>query len=246
MSFYDLHEKRLNRYGENYESRVQGKREREFENLLSKSIYRINFTYDNSTRPAILKPMRQDETKTLHYLLVRVDLDIPPGTLINLPDKKGDLKPWLVYWLDERVASGYNRFVVLAMTHLMKWENEKGESFSSWSFMTGQRQNMMVDTTKSRSRSMSLYTESVKGNSLILPANPNLRQDTYFKITRSGITEGYRVTGYDIHSTEGVMYVTVLPTFIRNEDPSPQPQVGDTEEEFFWLQGRVTKEEDNG
>lgn len=246
MSFYDLHEKRLNRYGENYESRVQGKREREFENLLSKSIYRINFTYDNLTIPAILKPMRQDETKVLHYLLVRTDFNIPPGTLVDLPNKDEVFKPWLIYWLDERVASGYNRYVVLAMTHLMEWEDDKNQKFSSWAFMTGQRQNMMIDTTKSRSRSMTLYTESVKGNSLILPVNQNIKQDTYFKITQFGITEGYRVTGYDIHSTEGVMYVTILPTFIRNEDPSLTLQEDDSEEDFFWLQGKIAKEGDNG
>ena len=45
MSNYyeDVYLKRLNRYGYNYQSRVQAQREQEFEGKLLKSVYRVEF-----------------------------------------------------------------------------------------------------------------------------------------------------------------------------------------------------------
>ena len=48
MNYYnDVYLKRLNRYGLDYQSRVQGQREREFENYLLKTIYRVDFLYED-------------------------------------------------------------------------------------------------------------------------------------------------------------------------------------------------------
>jgi hypothetical protein len=56
MSYYnDVYLKRLNRYGLDYQSRVQGQREREFEGKLLKSIYRVDFEYEGETHPATLE-----------------------------------------------------------------------------------------------------------------------------------------------------------------------------------------------
>jgi len=44
MSYYDeVYLKRLNRYGLDYQSRLQGQRERNFENYLLKTPFRIDF-----------------------------------------------------------------------------------------------------------------------------------------------------------------------------------------------------------
>ena len=46
MSYYeDVYLKRLNRYGYDYQSRIQGQRERVFEDKLLRSVYRVNFEY---------------------------------------------------------------------------------------------------------------------------------------------------------------------------------------------------------
>ena len=39
MNYYDIYNKRLNRYGNDYQSRLQGKREHQFELYLSRSVY---------------------------------------------------------------------------------------------------------------------------------------------------------------------------------------------------------------
>lgn len=53
--FEDIYKKRLNRYGSDYQSRTQGQRERFFENYLIKSIYRVDFLYNNEMEPGILE-----------------------------------------------------------------------------------------------------------------------------------------------------------------------------------------------
>ena len=236
-SYYDIYLKRLNRYGNDYQTRTQNKRERDFENYLLKSVYRIEFEYDTKINPATFERYKQDETETLHYLLTRVDVNIPNGTVLMLPNKDDELKPWMVYYLEAIKASGYNRYIVLKMTHFLKWKDREGNSRSSWAYMYGQEDNMLKDELQSRSRSDARYTENLKGSFFVLPTNEYLRKDDYLEIGEGALKEGYRVTGYDINSTSGVEYVTVDPIYLYDNSPAPEKQDGDNEEDYFWLEG---------
>ena len=236
-SYYDIYLKRLNRYGNDYQTRTQNKRERDFENYLLKSVYRIEFEYDTKINPATFERYKQDETETLHYLLTRVDVNIPNGTILMLPNKDDELKPWMVYYLEAIKASGYNRYVVLKMTHFLKWKDREGNSRSSWAYMYGQEDNMLKDELQSRSRSDARYTENLKGSFFVLPTNEYLRKDDYLEVGEGALKEGYRVTGYDINSTSGVEYVTVDPIYLYDNSPAPEKQEGDNEEDYFWLEG---------
>ena len=236
-SYYDIYLKRLNRYGNDYQTRTQNKRERDFENYLLKSVYRIEFEYDTKINPATFERYKQDETETLHYLLTRVDVNIPNGTVLMLPNKDDELKPWMVYYLEAIKASGYNRYIVLKMTHFLKWKDREGNSRSSWAYMYGQEDNMLKDELQSRSRSDARYTENLKGSFFVLPTNEYLRKDDYLEVGEGALKEGYRVTGYDIQSTSGVEYVTVDPIYLYDNSPAPEKQEGDNEEDYFWLEG---------
>ena len=236
-SYYDIYLKRLNRYGNDYQTRTQNKRERDFENYLLKSVYRIEFEYDTKINPATFERYKQDETETLHYLLTRVDVNIPNGTVLMLPNKDDELKPWMIYYLEAIKASGYNRYVVLKMTHFLKWKDRDGNSRSSWAYMYGQEDNMLKDELQSRSRSDARYTENLKGSFFVLPTNEYLRKDDYLEVGEGVLKEGYRVTGYDIQSTPGVEYVTVDPIYLYDNSPAPEKQEGDNEEDYFWLEG---------
>ena len=235
--YYDIYLKRLNRYGNDYQTRTQNKRERDFENYLLKSVYRIEFEYDTKINPATFERYKQDETETLHYLLTRVDVNIPNGTILMLPNKDDELKPWMVYYLEAIKASGYNRYVVLKMTHFLNWKDREGNSRSSWAYMYGQEDNMLKDELQSRSRSDARYTENLKGSFFVLPTNEYLRKDDYLEVGEGALKEGYRVTGYDINSTSGVEYVTVDPIYLYDNSPAPEKQEGDNEEDYFWLEG---------
>lgn len=238
MDYYEnVYLKRLNRYGTDYQSRLQGQREKVFEDLLLKSIYRVDFVYNGEMVPGLKERYKQDETETMQYLLTRVDMDIPAGTVLMIPDKNEEEQPWMIYWLETIKASGYNRYIILKMTHYIHWSGADGADWATWAYMYGQQNNMLKDELKSRSRMDTIYDENLKSSFFVLPLQSALRKDTYLEITTGGITEAYRVTGYDIQSTPGVEYVTVDPIYLYDRSPAPTQTEEDDPDDFYWLNG---------
>ena len=237
MEYYDIYKKRLNRYGLDYQSRIQNKRENEFQLYLAKSVYKVEFIYNSATIIGSFEKYKQDETETLHYLLTDIDVNIPNGTILQIPNKDGILKPWMVYYLEHIKASGYNRYIMLRMTHYLTWIARDKSTQTSWAYMYGQENNMLKDELQSRSRSDARYTENLKDSFFVLPTNEYLRKDDYLEVGEGALKEGYRVTGYDIQSTPGVEYVTVDPIYLYDNSPAPEKQEGDNEKDYFWLEG---------
>jgi len=54
---------------------------------LLKTVYRVDFEYKNCHHAGSLERYKQDDTKTLQYLLTKIDLNIPNGTILELVDK---------------------------------------------------------------------------------------------------------------------------------------------------------------
>ena len=241
MDYYnDIYKKRLNRYGLDYQSRVQGMRERSFELLLEKSIYRIDFDYDGKINPGVFEKYKQDETRTLHYLLTRTNLNIPNGTILMISNKDDQEEPWMIYYLEDIKASGYNRYIMLKMTHYITWKARDNKIYSSWAYLYGQENNMLKDELQARSRSDARYTENLKTSFFILPINEHIRKDDYLVINENTpLEEAYVVTGYDINSTKGVEYITIDPVYIRDKNPDPIKTETDSNEDFFWIEGGI-------
>ena len=236
MGYYEnVYLKRLNRYGTDFQSRMQRQREENFKLQLKKSVYYVNFDYDGEEREGELTPMRQNETKTMQYLLTDVHLNIPGGTILFIPDKDLNLKPWLVYYLEDMKASGYNRYIMLKMTHELTWKDREGNEQTSWAYFYGQEDNMLKDELKSRSRNKILYTENLKLSFFILPTNEFLRKDDYLEVGEGRLKEAYVVTGYDIQSTPGVEFVSVDPQYIRDLTPPPEQKPEDDPDDFYWI-----------
>lgn len=239
MSYFEeVYLKRLNRYGLDYQSRVQTQREKEFDDYCLKSVYRTNFVYNGEEHFGVFERYKQDETESLHYLLTRRNLDMPNGTILMIKNKNGEEKPWLIYWMEEILASGYNKYVMLRLTHYITWTARDGGEYSSWAYMYGQEDNMLKDELKSRSRSRVLYNENLKLSFFIIPTNTKLRKDDYFTVGEGELQEGYRVTGYDIQSTPGVEYVTVDPVYLYDNSETPVQTEEDDPSDFFWLGGK--------
>ena len=238
MSYFeDVYLKRLNRYGYDYQSRIQAQREEVFEGLLLKSIYRVDFVYEDEMHPGLLERYKQDETETMQYLLTRVGLNMPNGTLLMIPDKDMKEQPWLVYWLESIKSSGYNRYIVLKMTHFITWRDRSNIERSTWCYLYGQEDNMLKDEIRSRSRSDTIYAENLKSSFFVCPTNEFIRKDDYMEIGIDALKEGYRVTGYDIVSTPGVEYVTIDPVYLRDNSTPPVQKEEDDPAKFFWLNG---------
>jgi hypothetical protein len=145
--YYSVYKKRLNRYGLDYQSRIQSQREREFENYLYKTIYRVDFEFEGKYHPASLEKYKQDHSETQCYLLTRFELKIPAGTILEIESRDGVKTPYLVWWLEHIEASGYNKYVVLKMTHFLEWE-VNGEKFSQWAYFCGPATTAIADTIK--------------------------------------------------------------------------------------------------
>lgn len=89
MSYFDIYLQRLNRFGNDYQSRIQGEREKLFELYLLKSVYRVDFMYDDQHWAGSLEKNKQDNSETRQYLLTNINLNIPSGTILMLSDKDG-------------------------------------------------------------------------------------------------------------------------------------------------------------
>ena len=235
--FEDIYKKRVNRYGLDYQSRIQREREELFDLYLLKTIYRVDFLFEDEEVAGSLEKYKQDETQTLQYLLTKTSVNMPNGTILMIPDKDKIKKPWLVYYLEDIKASGYNRYIVLKMTHYLTWTARDGSQQESWAYMYGQEDNMLKDEIRSRSRMDTIYAENLKMSFFVMPTTPKIKKDDYLEIGTGELKEQYRVTGYDIQSTPGVEYVTVDPTYEYDLTPAPQQQPGGSEDEFFWLNG---------
>lgn len=232
--YEDVYLKRLNRYGCDYQTRVQGQRERFFEGKLLKSIYRVDFDFEGESHPGTLEKNSQDETELTAYLLTRVSLNLPNGTILMIPDKDDELQPWLVYWLESMKASGYNRYIVLKMTHYITWRDREKVEHGSWCYLHGDGDSALKDTLKG---SGAVYTEDCNTRFIIMPLCESLKKDDYFEVGEGKLKEAYRVTGYDIQSTPGVEYVSIDPTYLRDQTPMPEQQPGEDSDNYYWLTG---------
>lgn len=239
MDYFDVYKKRLNRYGNNFQTRIQNQREKDFENYLLKTVYRVDFEYKDEIHPAALERKSQDHTKTIQYLLTRIDLKIPSGTVLTIKNQDGDSQPWMIYWLEEIQASGYNRYIVVKMTHFIRWKSQDGETYSSLVYLHGKGDSAVADALKG---SGALYLEDNNKDSIIMPLKTTLEKDDYMVIKVNTDVEGgqsveqaFRVDGYDYVSTPGVGFVTIDPVPIRDLTPPPSKEEGYSEEDFFWI-----------
>ena len=239
MSYFDIYRKRLNRFGNDYQSRIQGAREYNFDLYLLKTVYRVDFEFQHCHHAGSLERYKQTDTKTLQYLLTKIDLNIPNGTILWLTDKDNIKQPWMVYYLETIKSSGYNRYIVLKMTHFLTWTGPDEETHTSWAYIYGQEDNMLKDEIRSRSRMDAIYAENLKSSFFIMPRNEFVKKDTYFIVGDEPFQEYYRVTGYDIQSTPGVEYVTIDPTYEYDLTTPPEKKEEDNDSEYFWFNGGV-------
>lgn len=233
MDYIEVYRKRLNRYGLDYQSRIQGQRNRNFDDYLLKSIYRVDFWYNDIFTPATLERYKQDYTETQCYLLTRRELEIPNGTILMIESQDGSSKPWMVWWKEEIEASGYNRYVVLKMTHKLAWRDTENMLHEQWGYFSGPGTATISDIVKTAANE-SLYKENNTLHMFITPFNSSLSRDIYLEVPSQNVISAYVVAEIDINSTPGIAYVSVDPSYIRNGGDAKE---GDVPIENYWLSG---------
>lgn len=236
--YISIYRRRLNRYGLDYQSRIQAQREREFDDYLYKTIYRVDFEFEHKWYGGSLERYKQDYTETQCYLLTQKEVIIPNGTVLFLENREGAKAPWMVWWLEQIEASGYNKYVVLKMTHLLKWKQGE-EEIEQWAYFSGPGTAAISDTVKSSSASP-IYLENNNLHTFITTQHNSLVRDMYFEVTAKDVVQGYVITEFNINSTPGVSYVTVDPVPLRDHTPKiPEGAVENTE--TYWLMGGYNK-----
>lgn len=234
MEYYDIHQKRLNRFGDDYQSRVEGARQYSFLRYIKKSIYKVTFTDPNGIEvTGTFEPYKQDETETLHNLLVPVQYTWPGGTVFDIRGIK-----WMIVYQKEAIAKGYNKFIMLKMSHEIKWKNRAGAEQISPAYYYGPMTEKIYDMLKTYLKGV-IYKDSNKYTHLIMPRTEELRRDDYIEIE----DEAFTVMGYDKVSTSGVIYVTLNERHIADKSEAPKPPEPTEEEpdpddsDFFWFSG---------
>ena len=229
--YYNVYRQRLNRYGLDFQSRIQGTREKEFENYLYKTIYRVDFQYNGKFIPGSLERYKQDYSETQGYLLTRKEDVIPNGFVLEIESQDGRKTPWMVWWLEQIEASGYNKYVVLKMTHYI----ECGRA-SQWGFFEGPGAKMVRDATMQKT---SLYNENNALHMFITTSHPDLKKDTYFVVGEDEDKAAYVIVAVDNYSTPGVAYVSVDPVPLRDETEAPIQTPDENDSDYFWLNGGI-------
>lgn len=214
MSYYEVYKKRLNRYGNNFQERIKGQRERDFDLYLLKSIYRIDFEYDGEIHPATLEPYKQTYIDTNGYLLTKTDFQIKIGTILDLTDNNGSTNKWLVWWLENNQSSGYNRYVVLKLTNNISWVVD-GEEYSQWFYFQGPGYSKISDTLK-QTTGKNMYIENNNKYMLVSSRNDKIFDNLYIEIDVDGATSSFVVKEKDIVTTPGIGYYTLDPVATRN------------------------------
>jgi hypothetical protein len=175
-----VYQKRLNRYGLDYQSRIQSQRERDFDNYLYKTIYRVDFEFEGKWYPGSLERNKQDYSETQAYLLTHIDTKMPNGTVLMIQSKNGTETPWMVWWLEQIEASGYNRYVMLKMTHRLEWKHGD-EIIQQWAYFSGPGNSTISDTIQSAT-GKPLYKENNNLHIFITTQNETIARDLYFEV----------------------------------------------------------------
>lgn len=224
MSLDEVYLRRLNRYGNDFQSRVQGQRIADFSRYKMMSTYKVVFD-DGEEVIGTLEPNSQDESQTTQWLLVDIDKLYDSGTILNIQNQN-----WMIWYQYETKSKGYNKFCVLKMTHLVSWKDRNNVEHESWAYFYGKMDRIIYDIMRSTQKNPN-YHEPDKETHLIMPLTKDLKRQDYIEID----DEGYIVEGYDWSSVPGVIYISLTQTYIH--DTSELQEENNNSPEYFWLQG---------
>jgi hypothetical protein len=92
----------------------------------------------------------------------------------------------MVWWLEQIEASGYNRYIMLKMTHYLTW-TAAGQEISQWAYFSGPGTSTISDALKS-STGKPVYRENNNLHMFITPFNEDLNRDLYFEVQQGNLS----------------------------------------------------------
>ena len=92
-------------------------------------------------------------------------------------------------------------------------------------------------TSNIKTHQLEIKFTNLKMSFFVMPTTSKIKRDDYLEVGEGELQENYRVTGYDIQSSEGIEYVTIDPVYEYDLTPAPQQSPADNPEDYFWLNG---------
>ena len=223
--FKDVYLQRVNRFGNNIQSRVHGQMEHDFENKLKKSVNKVDlYKYDNKNEKfgiGILESQKIDEKQIINYLCTRIDEVYDNGFMFytQKPFSK-DKQVWMIVFKEQYQTIGYNRYKVILLENELSWIGKDGLIHSSYVHYVGDLEKIMKDQFKI-SFDVALGTPS-KTLSMICPYNDSLKRDLRININDST----WRICGYDKISVPGIMYITLEEDYVQKGNYANEEELG--------------------
>ena len=214
MGYYkDVYLKRLNRFGNNIQERIQGKKEYGFQYFKDKSPNKVEVLFESNDWEGVLQIQESSEKEVFSYLLMDKEVILADGDIIDtiqFVDKKQ--QTWIIFHLDTFTSIGYNRYQIVELDRTIQWI-EDGVVHKELCHVTGSGANLR-DKSISEKFAISWDVAAVglpnKILNLIMRTNANFKKGTRILIE----DETWKVTGIDKVSVPGVSYVTLKEDYI--------------------------------
>lgn len=212
--FTDVYLKRINKFGDNIQSRVHGKMENDFENKLKKSVNKVDLYKSKNEYEVfsvgILETKKISEQELINYLCTRIEDDYKSGTIFFTKRPFDEEKQaWMIIFKEQYQTIGYNRYQIVLLENLVSWVGDNGLINSTYAHYTGDLEKTIKDQFKI-SYNIAVGTPS-KTLDMICPINKFLKRDTRLNI--GGIT--WRVCNVDAISVPGIMYITLEEDYVQ-------------------------------
>jgi hypothetical protein len=107
--------------------------------------------------------------------LTKLDVKLPNGTILMIQSKDDTVTPWMVWWLEQIESSGYNKYVILKMTHYLKW-NDGERDYEQWAYFSGPGTSTITDTVRTAT-GKPIYSENNNLHTFITTQNDSLCRD---------------------------------------------------------------------
>lgn len=232
--YTSIYNKRLNKLGTDFQSRLEGQRAKEFDNFLLKSPNRVDFEYEGDFVAGVLEQYKEDYSETQGYLLTRKETKLPNGTVIKLTDRENQECYWMVWWLEQIKTSGYHRYIILRMTHQFSWLDEIENT--QWGYLMSPGAKAFRDATIAGGGG-AIFKEDNTLYLLTTPYHKSFKRDTYLEVKNKDKTNSYRVVEFDNQSTDGISYLSLEPIAKKDQTAAPIKTKEAAAEDFFWFGG---------
>lgn len=214
MSYFDkVYLKRVNRFGNTVQERIQGQKVYDFKNRLEKSPNKVLVYKDNRQTWGILENKTNSESERVDYLLTNKNSGFADGTIIITENASDSVqKKWLVFHLEEYVSIGYDKYQIIEMDRNIQWI-EDGIVYDEAVHFTGSGANLRDKTITSKftiSFDVAAMYQPNKILTLTMRTHPKMKKGMRILIG----DEVWKVSGMDKISVPGVSYITLEEDYI--------------------------------